>query len=64
MLRIIRQPLAKLNQNRAGVPSLLQLRVLCLGFFQDGDVRVGVFPEGEEVCVCTLLALPVSPDKA
>ena len=26
----------------------LQLRVLRLGFLQDGDVGVGVFPEGEE----------------
>jgi len=25
----------------------LQLRVLGLGLFQDGDVGVGVFPEGE-----------------
>ena len=31
--------------------ALLQLRVLRLGFVQDGDVRVGVFPEGEEVLV-------------
>src|ERR1022692_2986859 len=30
---------------------LLQLRVLCLGFFQDGDVGVGVFPEGEKIFV-------------
>ena len=30
---------------------LLQLRVVRLGFFQDGDVRVGVFPEGQEVVV-------------
>ena len=27
----------------------LQLRVLRLGLLQDGDVGVGVFPEGEEV---------------
>jgi hypothetical protein len=27
--------------------TLLQLRVLRLGFLQDGDVGVGVFPEGE-----------------
>jgi hypothetical protein len=27
----------------------LQLFILRLGFFQDGDVGVGVFPEGEEV---------------
>jgi hypothetical protein len=27
---------------------LLQLRVLCLGLLQDGDVEVGVFPKGKE----------------
>jgi hypothetical protein len=32
-------------------PDSLQLRVLRLGFFQDGDVGVGVLPEGEEVLV-------------
>src|SRR5208282_2451920 len=30
---------------------LLQLRVLRLGFFQDGDAGVGVFPESEEVLI-------------
>jgi len=30
---------------------LLQLRILRFGFFQDGDVGVGVFPEGEEILV-------------
>ena len=30
---------------------LLQLRVLRFGFLQDGDVGVGVFPEGEEIFV-------------
>jgi hypothetical protein len=30
---------------------LVQLCVLRLGFVEDGDVRVGVFPEGEEVLV-------------
>ena len=29
----------------------LQLRVLRLRFFQDGDVGVGVFPECEEILV-------------
>jgi hypothetical protein len=29
----------------------LELGVLGLGLFQDGDVGVGVFPEGEEVFV-------------
>src|SRR5580704_6465214 len=32
----------------------LQLRVLRLGFFQDRDVRVGVFPEDEEILVGSL----------
>jgi hypothetical protein len=30
---------------------LLQLRVLGFRFFQDGDVGIGVFPEGEEILV-------------
>ena len=30
---------------------LLQLLVLRLGFLQDGDVGVGVFPEGKEVLI-------------
>jgi hypothetical protein len=30
---------------------LLQLRVLRLGLLQDGDVGVGVFPEGKEVLI-------------
>src|ERR1700730_7535951 len=34
-------------------PDSLQLRVLRLGFLQDGDVGVGVFPEGEEVLICS-----------
>jgi hypothetical protein len=33
------------------VSPLLQLRVLGLGFFQDRNVGVGVFPEGEEIFV-------------
>jgi len=32
-------------------PLLLQLRELRLGFLQDGDVGIGVFPEGEEILV-------------
>jgi hypothetical protein len=35
----------------ACLDELLQLRVLRLGFLQEGDVGVGVFPEGEEVFV-------------
>ena len=30
---------------------LLQLRILGPGFFQDGDVGVGIFPECQEVLV-------------
>ena len=32
-------------------PELLQLRVFSLGLFVDGNVGVGVFPEGEEVLI-------------
>jgi len=37
----------------------LQLSVLRLGFFQDGDVGVCVFPEGKEIliggaCLCSI----------
>ena len=39
----------------SGLTSLLaeslQLRVLGFGFFQNGNVGIGVFPEGEEVFV-------------
>src|SRR5258708_32530523 len=31
--------------------ALLQLRVLGFGLLQDGDVRVGVFPEREEILI-------------
>ena len=30
---------------------LLHFLLLCLGFFQDGNVGVGIFPEGEEILV-------------
>jgi Bacterial regulatory proteins, luxR family len=30
---------------------LLQFRVRCLGLLQNGDVRVGVFPEPEEILI-------------
>ena len=30
---------------------LLLLHVLGLGLLQDGDIRIGVFPEGEEIFV-------------
>jgi len=30
---------------------LLQLRILGLGFLQDGDVGGGVFPEGEDILI-------------
>jgi hypothetical protein len=41
---------------------LLQLLVLRLGFLQDGDVAVGVFPESEEI-IYAALALAVSPER-
>jgi hypothetical protein len=31
---------------------LLKLRVFRFGFFVDGDVGIGVFPEGEEILLC------------
>jgi hypothetical protein len=34
---------------QVGVAGLLQLRVLRLGLLQDGNVGVGVFPEGEKI---------------
>jgi hypothetical protein len=34
-----------------GRKSLLQLRVLSFGLLQNGDVGIGVFPEGEEIFV-------------
>jgi hypothetical protein len=39
-------------QVTAYLTNLLQLRVFRLGLLQDGDVGVGVFPEGEEIFVC------------
>src|SRR5208282_2379743 len=30
---------------------VVQLRVLCLGLFENGNIRVGVFPEREEVLI-------------
>src|SRR5882724_6023754 len=30
---------------------LIQLGVLCLGLFQDGNVRIGILPSGEEILV-------------
>ncbi len=36
------------------IAELLQLGVFRLGLFEDRDVRVGVFPKGEEILVGTL----------
>jgi hypothetical protein len=50
MLRIVRQPLAEAKpESLPRVPPLSQLRVLRLGFFQDGDVGVGAL--GKEILV-------------
>jgi len=43
--------LAPMRGNAIGVDDLLQLRVLRLGFLEDWDVGVGVFPEGDEILV-------------
>src|SRR5271156_2830611 len=51
------RPLTAEGLPKSSVPGpseLLQLRVLRLGFFQDGDVGVGVFPEREEIVVGAL----------
>src|ERR1039458_8275582 len=47
-------PLSVDTKRRRRTLQLLQLRVLGLGLLQDGDVGVGVFPEGEEILVCSL----------
>ena len=46
------RPLSGKVGSDIGEKRLLQFRVLRLGFFQDGNVGVGVFPESEEVLVC------------
>ena len=40
---------------------LLHLRILRFRFFQDGDVGVGILPEGEEVLVIGSQPSRVSP---
>jgi hypothetical protein len=42
------------SKRRGNLSQLLQLRVLRLGFLQDGDVGVGVFPEGQKILVSGL----------
>ena len=39
------------SEARAGAQGLSQLCVLRLGFLQDGNIRVGVFPDGEEFLI-------------
>ena len=50
-----------IGQARVNRP-LLQLGVLRLGLFQDGNVGVGVFPEGKEVLVSLLCLSSVAGD--
>jgi hypothetical protein len=38
----------ELDPKQEGAIAVLQSRVLRFGLLQDGDVGVGVFPEGEE----------------
>ena len=40
-------------QREGSQPCSFHLRVLGLGFAQDGDVEIGVFPKGEEILVGT-----------
>jgi hypothetical protein len=41
-------------------PELLQIRVLRSRFFQNGDIRVRVFPEGEENLIGRLRLSPIA----
>jgi hypothetical protein len=36
---------------RTGICPLLQLRLFSFGFFQDGEMRIGAFPEREEILI-------------
>src|ERR1039458_2206629 len=47
----LRKPSASSKATRQELFPLLQLRVLRFGFFQDGEVGVGVFPEPEKILV-------------
>jgi hypothetical protein len=59
--RVVRLPTAGAKPELSPrAPPLLQLRVLRLRLFQDGDVGVGIFPEGEEVLIDC--ARPTCPD--
>src|SRR4029077_13214141 len=53
--RLLTSTIAKTVADEGSLSSsyrqLLQFRVFRLGFFQDGDVGVGVFPKGEEVLI-------------
>lgn len=49
-LRAAIPPLPHFSHDR-GIFQLLQLRVLGLGFFQNGDVRIGVFPKSKEILI-------------
>jgi len=48
--------LRRQSQARLFTATLLQVRVLRFGFFQDGNIRVGVFPKG-------IFAAQERPDK-
>ena len=52
---LARQPLSK-GKGESSIPMVsrfqsLQLRILRFGLFEDGDVRVGVFPQREKIAV-------------
>lgn len=51
------------NFRRAGgTGRLLQLRVLRLGFFQDGKIRVGILPQRKEILIGGFRLRRVSSD--
>jgi hypothetical protein len=52
--RLLTSTIGKQQTTKKDFFQLLQLRVLRLGFLQDGDVGVGVFPEREEILIGSL----------
>src|SRR6266849_7877105 len=48
----VEQVNAKLGHAAGSQPRSYQPRILLLGFLQDGDVGIGVFPESEKILVC------------
>src|ERR1035438_534348 len=51
----------RLCYRRGTANSRTKLRVLRLGLFQDGDVRIGIFPEIEKILICGVSSGCVAP---